>query len=118
MRRECLDHVVVLGERHLRHIQLSYMQYHNEVRTDLALNKDAPAPRPIQSDGYILCRPILGGLHHQYVRICFTTGTPVTLPFVPRHSLLGRGGRVHVILHGHALRLQRARSMCQGIGKG
>ena len=69
IRRECLDHVVVLGERHLRHILLSYMQYYNEVRTHLSLNKDAPAPRPIQSAGYILCRPILGGLHHQYVRI-------------------------------------------------
>jgi len=69
IRRECLDHVVVFGERHLRHILLSYMSYHNEIRTHLSLNKDAPAPRPIQSAGYILCRPILGGLHHQYVRI-------------------------------------------------
>src|ERR1700692_3466612 len=69
IRRECLDHVVVLGERHLRHVLLSYMQYYNEVRTHLSLNKDAPAPRPVQRAGHILCRPILGGLHHQYVRI-------------------------------------------------
>jgi transposase InsO family protein len=69
IRRECVDHIMVLGERHLRHILLSYMKYYNEVHTHLSLNKDAPAPRPIQSAGCILCRPILGGLHHQYVRI-------------------------------------------------
>ncbi len=69
IRRECVDHIIVLGERHLRHVLLSYMQYYNEVRTHLSLNKDAPAPRPVQRAGYILCRPILGGLHHQYVRI-------------------------------------------------
>jgi hypothetical protein len=50
----------VLGERH--HVLLLYMQYYNEVRTHLSLNKDAPAPRSIQRAGYILCRPILGGL--------------------------------------------------------
>ena len=69
IRRECVDHIIVLGERHLRHVLLSYMQYYNEVRTHLSLNKDAPAPRPVQRAGHILCRPILGGLHHQYVRI-------------------------------------------------
>ena len=69
IRRECLDHVVVFSERHLRHVLLSYMQYYNEVRTHLSLNKDAPAPRSVQTAGHILCRPILGGLHHQYVRI-------------------------------------------------
>jgi transposase InsO family protein len=68
IRRECVDHIIVLGERHLRRVLLSYMQYYNEVRTHLSLNKDAPAPRPVQRAGYILCRPILGGLHHQYVR--------------------------------------------------
>jgi transposase InsO family protein len=69
IRRECVDHIIVLGERHLRHVLLSYMQYYNEVRTHLSLNKDAPAPRPVQRAGHILCRPILGGLHHHYVRI-------------------------------------------------
>jgi hypothetical protein len=48
IRRECLDHVVVLGERHLRHILLSYMQSYNEVRTYLSLNKDALARRPFR----------------------------------------------------------------------
>jgi transposase InsO family protein len=69
IRRECVDHIIILGERHLRHVLLSYMQYYNEVRTHLSLNKDAPAPRSVQRAGHILYRPILGGLHHQYVRV-------------------------------------------------
>jgi transposase InsO family protein len=69
IRRECLDHVVVLGERHLRHVLLSYMKYYNEMRTHSSLEKDAPFSRAIERGGQILCRPILGGLHHQYVRI-------------------------------------------------
>ena len=69
IRRECLDHVVVFGERHLRHVLLSYMKYHNEVRTHLSLEKDAPVSRAVERAGCILCRPILGGLHHQYARI-------------------------------------------------
>ncbi len=69
IRRKCLDHVVVFGERHLRHVLLSYMHYYNEVRTHLSLGKDAPTSRCVQRDGHILCRPVLGGLHHQYVRI-------------------------------------------------
>ena len=69
IRREVLDHVVVLGERHLRHVLLSYMTYHNEARTHLSLNKDAPIPREVQGVGRIFAKPHLGGLHHQYVRI-------------------------------------------------
>jgi transposase InsO family protein len=69
IRRECLDHVVVFGERHLRHLLLSYMKYHNEIRTHLSLEKDAPVSRAVKPTGTILCRPVLGGLHHQYVRI-------------------------------------------------
>ena len=69
IRRECVDHIIVLGERHLRHVLLSYMQYYNEVRTHLSLNKDAPVSRAVDRAGHILCRPILGGLHHQYVRM-------------------------------------------------
>ena len=69
IRRECVDHIIVMGERHLRHVLLSYMKYYNEIRTHLSLEKDAPVSRPIERAGHILCRPILGGLHHQYVRI-------------------------------------------------
>ena len=69
IRRECLDHVVVFGDRHLRHVLLSYMEYYNGARTHLALNKDAPVSRAIQAVGHILPAPFLGGLHHRYVRI-------------------------------------------------
>jgi transposase InsO family protein len=69
IRRECLDHGVVFGELHLRHVLLSYMKYYNELRTHLSLNKDAPASRSVQRAGHILCRPVRGGLHHEYARI-------------------------------------------------
>jgi Integrase core domain len=69
IRRECcLDHVV-FGERHFRHVLRSYMKCHNEIRTHLSLEKDAPVLRAVKLAGNILCRPVLGGLHHQYVRI-------------------------------------------------
>ena len=70
IRRECIDHIVVFGERHLRHVLLSYMSYYNGTRTHLSLNKDAPISRAAETAGRIISRPILGGLHHQYVRIC------------------------------------------------
>ena len=69
IRRECLDHVVVLGERHLRQLLADYLTYYNGVRTHLALDKDFPFHRPAQTTGRIasVCR--LGCLHHQYVRM-------------------------------------------------
>ena len=69
IRRECLDHVVVFGERHLRHLLLSYVNYYNSVRTHLSLAKDAPLVRPVRAVGRIKPLPVLGGLHHQYIRI-------------------------------------------------
>ena len=69
IRRECVDHIIVLGERHLRHVLLSYMKYYNEARTHLSLDKDAPRIRAVERAGHILSHPILGGLHHQYARI-------------------------------------------------
>jgi transposase InsO family protein len=69
IRRECLDHVVILGDAHLRRVLKAYAAYYNQVRTHLALAKDAPRPRPVQPLGDILAKPILGGLHHQYCRI-------------------------------------------------
>jgi transposase InsO family protein len=68
IRRECLDHVVVLGEAHLRRILKSYADYYNSVRTHWSLHKDAPISRPIHQTGIIRSHPILGGLHHHYVR--------------------------------------------------
>src|SRR6516225_4645987 len=69
IRRDCLDHVVVFGEQHLRHLLSSYQRYYNEVRLHLALKKDAPIPRNVQRAGRVLSLPILGGLHHRYVRV-------------------------------------------------
>ena len=69
IRRECLDHVIVPGERHLRHVLGAYQQYYNGTRTHLALAKNSPLTRSVQAIGSILPLPILGGLHHHYVRI-------------------------------------------------
>ena len=69
IRRECLDHVIVFGERHLRHVLRAYQQYYNGTRTHLALAKDSPLTRSVQAIGSILPLPILGGLHHRYVRV-------------------------------------------------
>ena len=69
IRRDCLDHVVIFGEQHLRHLLNSYQEYYNESRTHLSLKKDAPIPRDAQSVGRVLALPILGGLHHRYVRV-------------------------------------------------
>src|SRR6266851_5094396 len=69
IRRECLDHVVVFGERHLRHLLRSYTTYYNAARTHLSVNKDAPMPRTVHAVGRIVPTPFLGGLHHLYVRV-------------------------------------------------
>jgi integrase-like protein len=69
IRRECLDHIIVFSEAHLRRILKSYADYYNSVRTHRSLHKDAPISRPIHQTGIIRSHPILGGLHHHYVRI-------------------------------------------------
>jgi transposase InsO family protein len=71
VRRECLDHIIALDERHLRRTLNSYFAYYNKARTHLALDKDAPIPRPIArvSDGKIVAIPEVGGLHHRYERL-------------------------------------------------
>src|ERR1700686_2912689 len=69
IRRECLDHLIVFGEEHLRRILKNYADYYNGVRTHRSLNKDAPVSRQVQRSGVINSRAILGGLHRQYVRI-------------------------------------------------
>ena len=70
VRRECLNHIVVLGERHLRRILIAYFAYYHRARTHLSLDKDAPAGRPIAPPGLgaIIPIPEVGGLHHRYVR--------------------------------------------------
>jgi len=69
IRRDCLDHVIVFGERHLRHLLKSHQKYYNEARTHLSLRKDAPIARAVQTVGCMLAMPVLGGLHHQYLRV-------------------------------------------------
>jgi transposase InsO family protein len=69
LRRECLDHVLIVGEGHLRRMLASYSSYYNESRTQLTLEKDAPLQRAIQRCGAIIATPMLSGLHHRYVRI-------------------------------------------------
>jgi transposase InsO family protein len=70
MRRECLDHVIVLGERHLRRVLTAYLTYYHASRTHLALEKDAPTPRRVHhvSEGAVIAFPEVGGLHHRYER--------------------------------------------------
>jgi len=69
LRRECLDHVLIYGERHLRRILILYSLYYNETRTHLGLGKDTPLRRSVQRSGTIVTIPILSGLHHRYARI-------------------------------------------------
>ena len=69
IRRECLDHMVVVGEADLRRVLKAYASYYNRVRTHLSLSKDAPLFRRSQTVGDIAAIPILGGLHHLYVRV-------------------------------------------------
>lgn len=70
-RRECLDHVIVLGEAHLRRILKTYVEdYYQSSRTHLALGKDCPLPRPMEPPdrGAVVAFPVVGGLHHRYGR--------------------------------------------------
>ena len=70
IRRDCLDHVIVLSERHLRNILTAYFAYYHHTRTHLALTKDAPDGRPVEPPEMGKVMPIreVGGLHHRYVR--------------------------------------------------
>ena len=71
IRRECLDHLIVIDERHLRRILASYFNYYHRSRTHLSLGKDSPVPRSIESAkaGKIIALPQVGGLHHRYERL-------------------------------------------------
>jgi putative transposase len=70
IRREWLDHVVILNERHLRHVLSSYVDYYHRTRTHPSLEKDCPHSRPIQPprNGCVVAIPQVGGLHHRYQR--------------------------------------------------
>jgi transposase InsO family protein len=70
IRRDCLDHVIVLGEQHLRRILREYLEYYHGSRTHLSLDKDAPEPRAREAigDGNVIAIPMVSGLHHRYTR--------------------------------------------------
>jgi transposase InsO family protein len=70
IRRECIDHVVILDEAHLRRVLSAYFQYYHRARTHLSLDKDCPQPRSISppAAGMIIALPEVGGLHHRYER--------------------------------------------------
>ena len=70
LRRECLDHMIVLNERHLRSILKEYSEYYNRIRPHLSLYRNSPIPRKTESieDGDVVSTPVLGGLHHSYSR--------------------------------------------------
>lgn len=71
LRRECLHQVIVLGERHLRGIMVEYIRYYEEARCHLALDRNAPIPRTVESPekGRVVAVPYVGGLHHRYKRV-------------------------------------------------
>src|ERR1700681_3897998 len=71
IRRECLDHIVIFNERHLRRVLSSYVDYYQRTRTHLSLDKDCPDPRPImpRKIGKVVVIPQIGGLHHRYERL-------------------------------------------------
>jgi transposase InsO family protein len=70
VRRDCLDHVIVLNERHLKRLLRSYFSYYHVARTHLALDKQSPEPRQVESPerGNVVAFPHIGGLHHEYRR--------------------------------------------------
>ncbi len=70
VRRECLDHVIVLSDAHLRRILKPYVQYYNKSRPHLSLERNAPLPRKLEppSQGRVIAIPQVGGLHHRYQR--------------------------------------------------
>src|SRR2546423_15687910 len=69
LRRDCLDHVLIFSEQHLRQVLKSYALYYNEARRHLGLSKDTPPPRTIQCSRIISATAVLSGLHHRYARI-------------------------------------------------
>jgi transposase InsO family protein len=70
IRHECLDHVIVFNEQHLRRLLTAYRDYYHTTRTHLSLAKDAPLRRQPQSaeQGTVVALPLVGGLHHRYQR--------------------------------------------------
>jgi putative transposase len=71
IRRECLDHIVIFNQRHLRRVLSLYVDYYHRTRTHRSLDKDCPDSRPIIPSriGKVVAIPQVGGLHHRYQRL-------------------------------------------------
>ena len=67
-RQECLDHIIVLNDRHLLALLTEFVCYYNHDRPHRTLELGTPVPRPPMSGRIVVSRPILGGLHHAYAR--------------------------------------------------
>jgi transposase InsO family protein len=68
LRQECLDHVVIVNERHLLQVLREFIDYYNCHRPHRSLGLEAPAPVDETRNGPVVSRPVLGGLHHVYAR--------------------------------------------------
>ena len=68
LRRELLDHMIVLGERHLLRLVRQHARYYNEDRPHMSLERDTPLGRAVEPTGKIVALPRVGGLHHRYIR--------------------------------------------------
>ena len=69
LRRECLDHVLVIDDRHFQRVVAEYVRYHNGARPHQGLRQQTPVPAERPVDGKIITLPVLGGLHHDYRRV-------------------------------------------------
>jgi Integrase core domain len=100
IRRECLDHVIIFNETHLRRVLSCYFRYYHRSRTHLSLNKDCPDPRRIlpPSAGKIVASPEVGGLHHRYERRAARTTAIVARAVASTISRLSRHcvGSAHI----------------------
>ncbi len=68
-RRECVDHIIPLSERHLRVVLVEYVEYYNATRPHRTLDLETPdGPRQVQRHGRVVAHPVLGGIHHRYER--------------------------------------------------
>ena len=68
IRRECTDHLIPFGRRHLLGVLREYVEYYNESRPHQSLHRNSPMPRSVEAFGVVWANPVLGGLHHRYFR--------------------------------------------------